>query len=379
MEQVFLRFPHLSENIFKLLDMTSSFCFMQVWKSSIEHGILYSPTVISAFTYDSASSLKNILQELTNDSLIQLACGFIEVYSEFPTGTKQTLELFCYTPLHKAAEKGLDLVYEFIVQDLVKHKAQSKYWSTIWYTNPKDSEGITPLHLAAKNGHVSLCKLIMERIKKYPGNYEFNRTPLHFAAEMGHYDVCQFLIYQIKDDKNPREADYLDTPLHVASENGHLKVCQLIIYHILKTGGNVNPMNEIHETPLYLAARNGHYEVCELIIDYVSDKNPKNPTSGDTPLHWAALNGHLSVCKLFIDNVGDKNPQNNIFTTPLHLAAEYGHLKICELFIQKIVDKSPLNGKFETPFYLAKKNGHVHVSKLLEKVWKIRKDSYEEL
>ena len=379
MEEVFARFPHLSEKIFKLVDLRSSFCFIQVWKSSIVYGKLYCPTVISAFTYYSASSLKNILQELPNDSLIQLACDFIKVYSEFPPGTKQTLEVPCYTPLHKAAEKGLDIVYEFIVQDLVNHKGQSRYWYTIWHKNPSDSEGITPLHLAAKNGHRSVCELIMDMIEMYPGNHEFNHTPLHFAAEMGHYDLCNFFIDQIKGNKNPKEAEYHDTPLHMASENGHLDVCHLIISHILKTGGNVNPMNIINVSPLYLAARNGHYGVCKLIIENVTNKNPKNPTSGYTPLHWAALNGHFSVCKLFIENVADTNPENNIYNTPLHLAAENGHLQICELFLQNISDQSPLNRKSETPFCLAKKNGHVLVSELFENFWKNRKNSYEEL
>ena len=342
MEELFFRFPHLPENIFKFLNPTSSACFMQVWKSSIVDGKRYSPTkVISAFTHYSVSSLKNILQDFGNESLIKLAYDFVEVYSEFQTGTKQTLELSRYTPLHKAAEKGLESVYELIVQDLFNHEGQNKNWYTIWHMNPKDYEEITPLHLAAKNGHLSVCELIMEMIKKYPGNYDLN---------------------DLKEDENH------DTPLHLASKNGHLEVCQLIISQILKTGGNVNPMNWYGMTPLYLAAKKGHYEVCVLIIKNVTEKNPKIPTSGDTPLHVAALNGHLSVCELFIENVVDKNPYNSIFTTPLHLAAEFGHLQICVLFVQKIADQSPQNLELETPLCLAKKNGHDLVCELFKKL-----------
>ena len=33
--------------------------------------------------------------------------------------------------------------------------------------NPKDKEGMTPLHFAAENGHLSICQLLLEKIGKY--------------------------------------------------------------------------------------------------------------------------------------------------------------------------------------------------------------------
>ena len=32
--------------------------------------------------------------------------------------------------------------------------------------NPKDEEGMTPLHFAAENGHLSICQLLLENIGK---------------------------------------------------------------------------------------------------------------------------------------------------------------------------------------------------------------------
>ena len=62
--------------------------------------------------------------------------------------------------------------------------------------------GSTPLHLAAQEGHSSICRLIMHQmVDKNPAN-GFGITPLHYAAEEGHIAVCRLLIWQV-EDKNP--------------------------------------------------------------------------------------------------------------------------------------------------------------------------------
>ena len=45
--------------------------------------------------------------------------------------------------------------------------------------NPKDNFGFTPLHLAAENGHLELCQLIIENVQdKNPKNSWDKITPL---------------------------------------------------------------------------------------------------------------------------------------------------------------------------------------------------------
>ena len=48
--------------------------------------------------------------------------------------------------------------------------------------NPKTSLGITPLHEAAKNGHLSVCRLIVENIDDKNPKNNFGVTPLLMAA-----------------------------------------------------------------------------------------------------------------------------------------------------------------------------------------------------
>ena len=87
--------------------------------------------------------------------------------------------------------------------------------------NPKSINGQTPLHLAARYGHVEICQLIIERIenvakmdlptknKKIEKDLKSNPpnkdgwTPFHMAAEFGHFSVCKFML-QILEDKNPK-------------------------------------------------------------------------------------------------------------------------------------------------------------------------------
>jgi ankyrin repeat protein len=54
--------------------------------------------------------------------------------------------------------------------------------------NPKNDKLVTPLHLAAEKGFVSICEYTIEKndsLDKFPKDNR-GRTPLHFAALNGH-------------------------------------------------------------------------------------------------------------------------------------------------------------------------------------------------
>ena len=46
-------------------------------------------------------------------------------------------------------------------------------------------------------------------------------TPFHFACQEGHLDICKFIIQNL-DNKNPKDNGGT-TPLYIAAEYGHLK------------------------------------------------------------------------------------------------------------------------------------------------------------
>ena len=109
---------------------------------------------------------------------------------------------------------------------------------------------------------------------------ELGYTPLHYAARNNNMEVCKLIIGQIAD-KNPIN-NLGVTPLHYAAENDSLEICQLIIEGLEET----NPSDNDGNTPLHCAVRNFSLEICKLLCQNSNNKNPKNDR-GKTPLDLA--------------------------------------------------------------------------------------------
>lgn len=57
----------------------------------------------------------------------------------------------------------------------------------------KDSNGWTPLHFAAFNGHKDVVELLLASRADVNAKDNEGYTPLHWAAERGREDVVEFL------------------------------------------------------------------------------------------------------------------------------------------------------------------------------------------
>ena len=55
---------------------------------------------------------------------------------------------------------------------------------------------MTPFHIAALNGHLSVYELLINNITDKNPHVSgiFQGTPLHFAAQKGHYWICKFIL-----------------------------------------------------------------------------------------------------------------------------------------------------------------------------------------
>ena len=290
------------------------------------------------------------------------------------------------TPLHEASL--LDSCFE--ICQLIIENVEDK--------NPRDDEGTTPFDLAAREGNLKICYLIVENLKakdipKFFINgwtqfhiaaiygdlttfremlqitndvnpYEnFAITPLHFATGFGHLDICKLIMKKIWN-KNPK-CQTGSTPLHMAAQHGHLEICRLIFQQFDKSQ-NFNPSNDSDrgDTPLSLAAAGNFTDVCKLILDNCKDKNPMDNT-GQTPLHYAAQNGNLTVCQLIAKDLHDKNPQTASGWTPLHSAAHFGHLEVFKFIFGIIKDKQPKTGG-RTPLDIAVRQEHYEICQFIK-------------
>ena len=88
--------------------------------------------------------------------------------------------------------------------------------------NPRDNHGQTPLHLAAKNGHLNVCKAIIKEANDKNPKDNQGMTPFHFAALVGHEKICKVFMSSV-DDYNPKTADGR-TPISCAAQNDHSDV-----------------------------------------------------------------------------------------------------------------------------------------------------------
>ena len=137
------------------------------------------------------------------------------------------------------------------------------------YNNPKNEQGVTPLHLAAAEGHLEICKQMLKVIE--PEN-----------------DECI-------DDLNPKDNEG-STPLHYSASKGQMSICRLLLKNLV---------------------------LKNLLVDI----NPKNKF-GFTPLHFAEKNGHLPIVEMFAHNINDLNVTDGNKLTPMHLLLKMGTWKL---------------------------------------------------
>ena len=121
----------------------------------------------------------------------------------------------------------------------------------------------TALHGAAARGHTSIFRLIMDYVEDKNPKDSNGVTPLHRAAESCHLDICKLILENPSvKDKNPK---------------------------CLKSWDREQGRNFKGETPLHLAAKGRHFEICKIIISYTKNKSPKR-TDGKTPGQFAHKN-----------------------------------------------------------------------------------------
>ncbi|XP_063407826.1 inversin-like [Mytilus trossulus] len=132
--------------------------------------------------------------------------------------------------------------------------------------------GWTALMLVARGGHVEVCRLLLENRCKTDITDVRGWTALMSAASEGHVEVCQLLL----ENRCKTDITYVDgkTALHLAAEWGYLQTTRCLVEE-----GDISPLVKTHQgkTPYDLAAagKNGQYkEVMEylqvhILLNYI--------------------------------------------------------------------------------------------------------------
>ncbi|XP_021080916.1 transient receptor potential cation channel subfamily A member 1 [Mesocricetus auratus] len=148
------------------------------------------------------------------------------------------------SPLHFAASYGRINTCQRLLQDM----------SDTRLLNEGDLHGMTPLHLAAKNGHDKVVQLLLKKGALFLSDHN-GWTALHHASMGGYTQTMKVIL-----DTNLKCTDRLDeegnTALHFAAREGHAKaVAMLLSYNadIL--------LNKQHASFLHIALHNKRKEV----------------------------------------------------------------------------------------------------------------------
>ncbi|PSN36090.1 hypothetical protein C0J52_20529 [Blattella germanica] len=287
------------------------------------------------------------------------------------------------TPLHLAVKCGA----ENIVWILLVSGASTQTYCHQY--------GYTPLHWAVRLGMLEILKLIHSHNRDLSCQTKDvnGHDPTHLAAMFGHVHIMKWLVRQrcLLDKPNKRGW----TPLHVSVE---FNQCEIVDF-LIRKGMNlqIQTLNK-SMTALHIAARLGLDDMVSFLLSKGSDVNAENE-KGLLPLHYAVKNNNVTCVKMLFNvaatliKSNDKESYRILFMastvdaadsmrfliqngikidlrdsnkyTPLHISACNGSLNTTRILLEKGANVNARNNKLKTPLHLAVHNGHCDVIRLL--------------
>jgi ankyrin repeat protein len=182
----------------------------------------------------------------------------------------------------------------------------------------------SPLHCAARFGHTE-CVVALLDAKAHA--FDGAVTPLELAAENGHTAVCNALIEGMNPDL--REHDIYYRTLRLALEGNHKHTVLALIGH------NASAMrNQYNWLLCAVAEEQGWHDVVVAMLAKRADPNVYDD-DGNRPLRFATQRGCLQSCQALLEakaslHVDEVEP----FLTAFHCAAEHGHATLVPLLVE---------------------------------------------
>ena len=183
-----------------------------------------------------------------------------------------------------------------------------------------DMYGQSALHLAAREGHLEIVDVLVEKIEDNlnktisKDKTDREQTALHLATKYGRFDVAKkLLLYEPYLDSCEDEDS--NTPLHLACLYHKTKIAKCL----LENGASITARNSKKWTALDCASSVGAVECVKLLLDFDAPINPLD-LAKQTPLHLAALNGHPEVVALLLQKGADIGLEDHSGHNPLESA-----------------------------------------------------------
>ncbi|KAG5224865.1 ankyrin repeat-containing protein [Salix suchowensis] len=221
-----------------------------------------------------------------------------------------------------------------------------------------NQKGETPLHLAAKYGHSTVVKVLIDRAKAPHADLESGvtaakmmlrrtngerDTALHEAARNARGRVVEILTKEDPDFSYSAN-DHRETPLYIAASVGRRPEQDKVIDSILRNCISVDYGGPNGRTALHAAITARDHVIAKKILDKEKRLATKTDENGWTPLHYAAYFSCWFGNKIILDLLEcDASAAYIAETTEkkrtaLHIAAIQGHVNIMRIIVSRCPD-----------------------------------------
>lgn len=210
--------------------------------------------------------------------------------------------------------------------------------------NTQDLSGNTPLHDAVRFNNENMVRILLRENAKPSIRNSLGRLPLHMAVSYAGDTNEKILEYLLVVGSNPNAGDdENETALHYAAEDGKTAICQTL----LRMGANPNAVNDRGETPLHCAALYGEVTTIDALLKAGANPNART-VHGETPLIYAAARGKSNAVMSLIEGGADLTVQDEDGCSSLHIAIEGGYRDIVLALLSLGADSSLKNNRGQT-------------------------------
>ena len=250
----------------------------------------------------------------------------------------------------------------------------------------RNSQGTTPLHVAAMKGHIALMKILMD-FGADPSTYTSEGdNVLHLSLMEGRGEVVKFLLERRfvprlnVNSENKNGA----SPLSIAAEKSDIDSIDLLI----KAGAHAHKTNKKSRSPLHYAAKNGNVKVARTLMKPLTQEQRvelinRKTSEGYTALHIATGQQHVDfvkydllslcqkctqhggwyLCRYLMERGADPNTIGPNGRSSFHIAVEKKCCRMFTLFCTHGADLSQLTASGESITHIAAAagaNGNSH-------------------
>ena len=224
----------------------------------------------------------------------------------------------------------------------------------------QDSEGNTPLCLAAQAGNLARAQqLILRGADVHHINLDGDNA-LTLAAAGGHLTFIAWLDSHFRQSVD-HENYYGETALTLAARHGH----QPVVRWLVSQGASREHLNDRLKDALAEAVANGHLALAQWLSSQGSDLRRVYPDGNNLFLH-AVCAGHQRVAQWLEDSGVDSQQVNESGDNALTLAARHGHCQLLAWLLEKnATDINQINRHGDSLLLMAVRQGHGQTAKLL--------------